>query len=120
MIQIIDEAMAAGANGWAAQRLAGKVSIQRDYDGVLMISDMMSDDFYLTLAKALRKYDRGHIQYAQTSPVAAARAIRWKDRGRHGLRRPVGGERQSAGDFQWHRSEPTDQPDMYRDPLGSS
>ena len=66
MTQIIDEAMAAGANGWAAQRLAGRFSTQRDYDGTLMVSDLMSDEVYLTLAKALRKYDRGHIQYAQT------------------------------------------------------
>ena len=57
--------MAAGANGWAAQRLSGRFSTQRDYDGSLMISDLMSDEFYLTLAKGLRKFDRGHIQYAQ-------------------------------------------------------
>jgi N-acyl-D-amino-acid deacylase len=69
MVQIIDEAMAAGANGWAAQRLLGNASVQRDYDGTLMISDMMSDDFYLALAKGMRKHDRGHIQFAQASPV---------------------------------------------------
>ena len=55
MIQIVDEAMAAGANGWAAQRLLGNASVQRDYDGSLMISDIMSDEFYLALAK-------GHAQ----------------------------------------------------------
>jgi hypothetical protein len=54
--------MAAGANGWAAQRLAGRFSTQRDYDGSLMVSDLMADEVYLTLARALRKYDRGHIQ----------------------------------------------------------
>lgn len=67
MVQIVDEAMAAGANGWAAQRLLGNASVQRDYDGSLMISDIMSDEFYLALAKGLRKHDRGHIQFAQAS-----------------------------------------------------
>lgn len=65
MVEILDEAMAAGANGWAAQRLAGRMSTQRDYDGSLMVSDLMADEVFLTLAKALRKWDRGHIQYAQ-------------------------------------------------------
>ena len=65
MVEILDEAMASGANGWAAQRLAGRFSTQRDYDGSLMVSDLMADKVYLTLAKALRKFDRGHIQYAQ-------------------------------------------------------
>jgi hypothetical protein len=32
-----------------------------------MVSDIMSDEFYLALAKALRKYDRGTIQFAQVS-----------------------------------------------------
>jgi N-acyl-D-aspartate/D-glutamate deacylase len=79
MIQIIDEAMAAGANGWAAQRLLGNASVQRDYDGSLMISDMMSDEFYLELAKGLRTHERGHIQFAQAAanegedPAEAAR-----------------------------------------------
>ncbi len=76
MVQIIDEAMAAGANGWAAQRLLGNASVQRDFDGTLMISDMMSDDFYLALARGLRKHDRGHIQFAQSSPVARGSATR--------------------------------------------
>jgi N-acyl-D-amino-acid deacylase len=68
MIAIIDRAMAAGANGWAAQRLLGNASVQRDYDGSLMVSDMMSDDFYLALARGMSKHDRGHIQFAQSSP----------------------------------------------------
>ncbi|MBI3304357.1 MAG: amidohydrolase family protein [Deltaproteobacteria bacterium] len=68
MIQVLDEAMAAGANGWAAQRLTGYgASVQRDYDGTLMVSDIMSDEFYLALAQAMRKYDRGTIQFAQVS-----------------------------------------------------
>jgi N-acyl-D-amino-acid deacylase len=68
ILQILDEAMAVGANGWAAQRLTGYgASVQRDYDGTLMVSDLMSDNFYLTMAQAMSKYDRGTIQFAQVS-----------------------------------------------------
>jgi N-acyl-D-aspartate/D-glutamate deacylase len=68
IVRVLDDAMAAGANGWGAQRLTGYgASVQRDYDGTLMVSDIMSDEFYLALAKALRKYDRGTIQFAQVS-----------------------------------------------------
>jgi N-acyl-D-aspartate/D-glutamate deacylase len=68
IIQVLDGAMAVGANGWAAQRLTGYgASVQRDYDGTLMVSDIMSDEFYLALAKAMNKYDRGTIQFAQVS-----------------------------------------------------
>lgn len=68
IFRILDESMAAGANGWAAQRLTGYgASVQRDYDGTLMVSDMMSDEFYLKLAKAMSKYDRGTIQFAQNT-----------------------------------------------------
>jgi N-acyl-D-aspartate/D-glutamate deacylase len=55
MIEIIDEAMAFGANGWAAQRLFGNISVQRDYDGTLMVSDIMPDDFLSGLSE-------GHAQ----------------------------------------------------------
>ncbi len=68
ILQIMDEAMAVGANGWAAQRLTGYgASVQRDYDGTLMVSDMMSDEFYLALAKGMSKHDHGTIQFAQNS-----------------------------------------------------
>jgi N-acyl-D-aspartate/D-glutamate deacylase len=68
ILQIMDEAMAVGANGWAAQRLTGYgASVQRDYDGTLMVSDMMSDEFYLALAKGMSRYDHGTIQFAQNS-----------------------------------------------------
>ncbi len=68
VLRILHEAMAAGANGWAAQRLTGYgASVQRDYDGTLMVSDLMSDEFYQTLAQAMADYDRGTIQFAQVS-----------------------------------------------------
>ena len=49
-----------------------------------MVSDLMTDEFYLTLAKGLRKYDRGHIQYAQTS--GSAGASRGRAASRYGFR----------------------------------
>lgn len=68
IVRVFHEAMAAGAGGWGAQRLTGYgASVQRDYDGTLMVSDLMSDEFYLTMAKALSAYDRGMIQFAQVS-----------------------------------------------------
>jgi N-acyl-D-aspartate/D-glutamate deacylase len=68
IVRVLHEAMACGAGGWAAQRLTGYgASVQRDYDGTLMVSDLMGDEFYLNLAKALGTYDRGTIQFAQVS-----------------------------------------------------
>jgi N-acyl-D-aspartate/D-glutamate deacylase len=68
IIRVFHEAMASGAGGWGAQRLTGYgASVQRDYDGTLMVSDLMSDEFYLNMAKALNAYDRGTIQFAQVS-----------------------------------------------------
>jgi len=64
--RLFHEAMAAGAGGWGAQRLSGdEASVQRDYDGTLMVSDLLSDEFYLAMAKALGEYDRGCIQITQ-------------------------------------------------------
>ncbi|HXG20659.1 MAG TPA: amidohydrolase family protein, partial [Methylomirabilota bacterium] len=68
ILRVFHEAMASGAGGWAAQRLTGYgASVQRDYDGTLMVSDLMGDEFYLNMAKALAEYDRGTIQFAQVS-----------------------------------------------------
>jgi N-acyl-D-aspartate/D-glutamate deacylase len=59
--------MDAGAVGWGAQRLFpdGLAAVQRDYDGTPMISDVLSDEFYLALAKTLRERDEGFIQFTQ-------------------------------------------------------
>jgi N-acyl-D-aspartate/D-glutamate deacylase len=68
-LQLFHEAMGAGAVGWGAQRLFpdGVASVQRDYDGSPMISDVLPDDFYLTLARALGEYNAGCIQLTQAS-----------------------------------------------------
>jgi N-acyl-D-amino-acid deacylase len=62
------EAMAAGAAGWSAQRLVpeGRVSVQRDYDGTPMITDILPDEFYITMAKAMAETGDGCIQFTQS------------------------------------------------------
>jgi len=62
------EAMQAGAVGWSAQRLVpeSRASVQRDYDGTPMITDILPDEFYLTMAKALGEEGRGCIQFTQS------------------------------------------------------
>ncbi len=67
ILRMFHEAMDAGAVGWGAQRLfpEGMASVQRDYDGTPMISDVLSDEFYLTLAGALKERGEGFIQFTQ-------------------------------------------------------
>ncbi|MBM4255551.1 MAG: amidohydrolase family protein [Deltaproteobacteria bacterium] len=62
------EAMKCGAAGWSAQRLVpeGRVSVQRDYDGTPMITDILPDEFYLTMAKAMAETGDGCIQFTQS------------------------------------------------------
>lgn len=69
VIQLFHEAMNAGAVGWGAQRLFPDsfASVQRDYDGSPMISDILPDDFYIALAKALGEHNAGCIQLTQAS-----------------------------------------------------
>jgi N-acyl-D-aspartate/D-glutamate deacylase len=76
MCRLIHEAMDAGACGWSAQVL-GENSIQRDYDGTPMITDLLSEHEILTFAKVLADRDEGFIElaYKQTGeegrPLAA-------------------------------------------------
>lgn len=73
IVRLLKEAIAAGANGWSFQRLfpEGTLSVQRDYDGTPMITDILPDEFYLTLAKALGEMGEGCIQYTQAGATAA-------------------------------------------------
>jgi N-acyl-D-amino-acid deacylase len=68
--RLLAEGMDAGAAGWSAQRLAPEVqgSIQRDYDGTPMVSDILPDELYLALAKVLREKGAGCIQLTQATP----------------------------------------------------
>ena len=63
MGRLIHEAMDAGACGWSAQVL-GANSVQRDYDGTPMITDMLSEHEVLTFAQVLRDRDEGFIELA--------------------------------------------------------
>jgi N-acyl-D-aspartate/D-glutamate deacylase len=62
------EAVQAGAAGWSAQRLVpeGRASVQRDYDGTPMITDILPDEFYHSMAKAMGEVGDGCIQFTQS------------------------------------------------------
>jgi len=68
IIRLYHEAVDAGAAGWSAQRLVpeGRVSVQRDYDGTPMITDILPDEFYITMAKAMADKGQGCIQFTQS------------------------------------------------------
>src|SRR5436305_7496467 len=63
MCRLIHEAMDAGACGWSAQVLGPK-SIQRDYDGTPMVTDLLSEHEILTFAKILGDREEGFIELA--------------------------------------------------------
>jgi len=59
--QIIDEAMDAGACGWSLQHL-GRTSIQPDFDGTPMATDIMDEENILFLGSLLAERNEGFIQ----------------------------------------------------------
>jgi N-acyl-D-amino-acid deacylase len=61
MQRLINEAMDAGACGWSAQRF-GENSVQADYDGTPMVTDLMHDETALALASVLGERNEGFIQ----------------------------------------------------------
>jgi len=61
MCRIINEAMDRGACGWSAQRF-GRNSVQADYDGTPMVTDLMHDETALALANVLGERNKGFIQ----------------------------------------------------------
>ncbi|MSR15318.1 MAG: aminoacylase [Gammaproteobacteria bacterium] len=66
MCQLIETGMDAGACGWSVQHLGdGFTSVQRDYDGTPMVTDIMSNATCLAFAEVLRKRGEGHIQITQ-------------------------------------------------------
>jgi len=58
---LLDEAMAAGACGWSVQRM-GEHSIQPDFDGTPMVTDIMTDEEGYAFAEVLRRRGEGMIQ----------------------------------------------------------
>ena len=65
--RLIHEAMDAGCAGWSVQRL-GENSIQPDFDGTPMITDVMSDEEGFAFAEVLRERGEGTIQLTY-SPI---------------------------------------------------
>ena len=66
MCRLLGESLDAGACGWSVQRLGdGFTSVQRDYDGTPMVTDIMSDELCLAFARVLRERGMGHIQITQ-------------------------------------------------------
>ncbi|HZP29592.1 MAG TPA: amidohydrolase family protein [Acidimicrobiia bacterium] len=71
MRRLLHEAMDAGAGGWSAQRLhpdAG-ASIQRDFDGTPMVTDVMHSETCFELAGVLAERNDGFIQITNGSPA---------------------------------------------------
>jgi N-acyl-D-amino-acid deacylase len=64
LCKLLDEAMEAGGCGWSAQRLhpTSNLNTQRDYDGTPMVTDVMSDETCLALARVLGRRNEGFIQ----------------------------------------------------------
>ena len=64
MCRLLDEAMDRGACGFTMQRLTPEsgASIQRDYDGTPMATDVMHHETCLELAKVLRRRNEGLMQ----------------------------------------------------------
>ena len=61
MCRLLDEGIQAGGCGWSAQ-VNGADSIQRDYDGTPMITDLMTDDELLAFGRVLGDRDEGCIE----------------------------------------------------------
>ena len=67
MCRLLDEGLDAGGCGWSTQRLGdGFASVQRDYDGTPMVTDLMDDETCLAFAEVLKKRGHGFIQVTQT------------------------------------------------------
>jgi N-acyl-D-aspartate/D-glutamate deacylase len=62
MQRLFGEAIDAGARGFSAQRM-GPRSIQRDYDGTPMVTDIMHDETVLALGQVMSDRNGGFIQY---------------------------------------------------------
>lgn len=72
MKRIISEAMDAGACGISAQHL-GETTLQRDFDGTPMITDLMHMDDFVELASVLKEKGRGAIQTNGVTPEECER-----------------------------------------------
>jgi N-acyl-D-aspartate/D-glutamate deacylase len=69
MRRLLNEAMDAGAYGWSAQRLVpdGPSSVQRDFDGSPMNTDIMHDETCIEMAKVLGERGEGFQELTLSS-----------------------------------------------------
>ncbi len=67
MCKLLEEALEAGACGFSAQ-LGGEDSVQRDYDGTPMATDLMAEEDLVAFAGVLGKVRKGFIQIAGGTP----------------------------------------------------
>jgi N-acyl-D-amino-acid deacylase len=67
LCRLIREGLDAGACGWSAQVL-GPDSLQRDYDGTPMITDLISDEELFTFGRLLAERGEGSIELTYTAP----------------------------------------------------
>ncbi len=74
MVQLLHEGMAAGGCGWSAQRF-GEDSVQCDYDGTPMPTDIMHQETCLELAQVLAERNEGFIQMSLIPSVAGLAEI---------------------------------------------
>jgi len=74
MCRLVSEGMDAGGCGWSAQVL-GPRSVQRDYYGTPMITDLMSDEELLAFAQVLRDRDEGFIELSYRGTGDEARML---------------------------------------------
>ena len=75
MSQLMHEGMDAGACGWSAQ-VMGPYSVQRDYDGTPMITDLMANEEILTFARVLAERDEGSIELTYRATDDQGRPLR--------------------------------------------
>jgi len=78
LVELLREALDAGACGWSAQHTepGSGADMQRDFDGTPFATDVMSNETALTLARVLADYDDAFIQivYASVNGMDADRS----------------------------------------------
>ena len=70
MCRLLEDGLDAGGCGWSAQVL-GPDSVQRDYDGTPMLTDLMTDDELVAFARVLGERDEGSIELAYSDTTVA-------------------------------------------------
>lgn len=78
--RLLDEALDAGGCGWSAQRLlpTGPGSVQRDFDGSPMVTDVMHDETCIALAEVLGRRNEGFMQMTMVSGDARRDAAHYE------------------------------------------